>query len=58
VLGAVRDGGRSPDEILDRAYDTDLSGVRDLARATVVTHLRKLAHEGAVAWDGERARPA
>jgi glyoxylase-like metal-dependent hydrolase (beta-lactamase superfamily II) len=58
VLGAVRDGGRSPDEILDRAYDTDLSGVRDLARATVVAHLRKLAHEGAVAWDGERARPA
>ena len=52
---AVNTGCRTPDEIVDRAYEKDLSGVRDLAIATVVAHLEKLAVEGAIRWDGERA---
>lgn len=50
VLAAVESGARTPDEVLDRAYDKDLSGVRELARATVVAHLEKLDAEGRVAW--------
>ncbi|WP_101296241.1 MBL fold metallo-hydrolase [Halegenticoccus soli] len=52
VLAAVREGASDPDAILDAAYDKDLGGVRDLARATVVAHVEKLAHEGKVALDG------
>jgi len=55
VLAAVRDGAATTDEILEAAYDKDLSGVEDLARATVVAHLEKLAVESRVAWDGSRA---
>lgn len=54
VLAAVRDGARTLDEVLDAAYDKDLSGVRELARSTVAAHLEKLAVEGKVEWDGER----
>jgi glyoxylase-like metal-dependent hydrolase (beta-lactamase superfamily II) len=57
VLAAVRDGGRTVDEILDAAYETDLAGVRDLAGATVRAHLEKLDHERRVRWDGAIARP-
>jgi glyoxylase-like metal-dependent hydrolase (beta-lactamase superfamily II) len=57
VVAAVDAGARSPDAILDVAYEKDLSGVRDLARATVVAHLEKLAVEGCIAWDGSRAEP-
>ncbi|WP_254762911.1 MBL fold metallo-hydrolase [Natrinema marinum] len=57
VVAAVRDGAETLDGVLDAAYKKDLSGVRDLARATVVAHLEKLAVEGRVAWDGERATP-
>ncbi|MDS0473450.1 MBL fold metallo-hydrolase [Natrinema sp. 1APR25-10V2] len=57
VLEAVRAGAETLDAILDGAYDKDLSGVRDLARATVRAHLEKLAVEGRVAWNGERATP-
>jgi ribonuclease/clavin/mitogillin len=57
VLAAVRDGARTPDEVVDAAYDKDLTGVREYARSTVVAHLRKLAVEGDVDWDGERAAP-
>jgi glyoxylase-like metal-dependent hydrolase (beta-lactamase superfamily II) len=57
ILTAVRDGARTLDEILDAAYDKDLSGVRDLARTTAAAHLEKLAVEEKVAWDGERATP-
>jgi ribonuclease/clavin/mitogillin len=57
VAGAVDGGATSPDDIVDAAYDKDVSGVRDLARATVVAHLEKLAVEGRVRWDGERAAP-
>ncbi|QLK24894.1 MBL fold metallo-hydrolase [Natrinema zhouii] len=55
VLEAVTSGAQSLEEILESAYEKDLSGVRDLARATVVAHLEKLAVEGRVEWDGERA---
>ena len=58
VLAAVRGGATAMDEILDAAYDKDLSGVRDLARSTVAAHLEKLAVEGKVSWDGEAARHA
>ncbi|UPV99179.1 MBL fold metallo-hydrolase [Halorussus gelatinilyticus] len=58
ILGAVRDGATALDEILDFAYDKDLSGVRDLARTTTAAHLEKLAVEGKVAWDDERAKIA
>ncbi|PSP41884.1 hypothetical protein BRC66_02285, partial [Halobacteriales archaeon QH_2_66_30] len=57
VLAAVERGARTPDEIVERAYDKDVSHVYDLARATVVAHLEKLAVEDAVRWDGARARP-
>lgn len=55
VLAAVRNGARTPREIVQAAYDKDVSTVGDLARATVVAHLEKLAVEGTVAWDGTRA---
>ena len=55
VLAAVQAGAHSPDEILDLAYEKDLSGVQDLARATVVAHLEKLTVDGRLAWDGSRA---
>ena len=58
VRAAVEAGARTLDEVLDEAYDQDLTGVEDLARATVVCHLEKLAAEGTVTWDGERAAPA
>ncbi|QCW04510.1 MBL fold metallo-hydrolase [Natrinema pallidum] len=57
VLEAVTDGAETIGEILDGAYEKDLSGVRDLARATVRAHLEKLAVEGRIAWDGDRATP-
>ncbi len=57
VLAAVEAGAETPGEVVDAAYDKDLSGVRHLAVSTVVAHLEKLADEGRVAWDGERARP-
>ncbi|UPV73115.1 MBL fold metallo-hydrolase [Halorussus limi] len=58
VLAAVRGGATTLDEILDAAYDKDLSGVRDLARTTTAAHLEKLAVEGKVSWDGQRANAA
>lgn len=58
VRTAVDEGHETPDALLEAAYEKDLSGVRDLARATVVAHLEKLAVEGQVRWDGRRARPA
>lgn len=57
VRRAVRGGAETPDEIVDAAYEKDVSDVRELARLTVLAHLRKLAVEGRVEWDGERARP-
>ncbi|WP_335999964.1 MBL fold metallo-hydrolase [Halorientalis halophila] len=51
------EGARTVDEVLDAAYDKDLTGVRDLARATVAAHLEKLAVEMDLDFDGERATP-
>jgi len=36
------------DAVVDAAYEKDLTGVADLARATVVAHLEKLVAEGRV----------
>lgn len=55
ILAAVRGGAEMEDEILDRAYEKDLQGVRDLAIETVRAHLEKLAREGRIGWDGTRA---
>lgn len=55
VLAAVRAGNSDPAAIVETAYEKDISAVFDLARATVVAHLEKLAVEGTVAWDGTRA---
>lgn len=52
VEAAVADGYGTVSAICDRAYDKDLTGVRDLAEATVRAHLEKLAVEGRVVWDG------
>jgi glyoxylase-like metal-dependent hydrolase (beta-lactamase superfamily II) len=57
VLAAVRDGAGTPEEVVDAAYEKDVSTVRDLALATVEAHLEKLAVEGRIAWDGRRAGP-
>lgn len=57
VLAAVADGVATPTAITERAYEKDLSGVRDLAVATVIGHLEKLAADGQITFDGERARP-
>ena len=57
VRGAVDDGADTLEDILDAAYEKDLAGVRDLARGTVLAHIEKLAVEGAVSWDGDRAVP-
>ena len=57
VFEAVEAGAETIDSILGEAYVKDLSGVRDLARATVVAHLEKLAVDGRIEWDGKRAYP-
>lgn len=57
VLAAVRDGARIVGEVTDAAYEKDLSGVRDLAEATVIAHLEKLSVEGHLRWDGAEAHP-
>ncbi len=56
VLAAVREGATDLDAVLDGAYEKDLSGVRDLARATVQAHVEKLAVERRVAWNPETGR--
>jgi glyoxylase-like metal-dependent hydrolase (beta-lactamase superfamily II) len=57
VHAAVEGGARTVPAVTDAAYEKDLSGVRDLAEATVRAHLEKLAGEGHVEWDGEHTRP-
>lgn len=57
VLAAVDSGAETLDEILEAAYEKDLTGVRAMARATVLAHLEKLTVEGRVDWNGERAQP-
>lgn len=57
VLAAVRGGAEELAAVTRAAYDRDLSGVEDLARAATAAHLEKLARAGAIEWDGERAAP-
>lgn len=57
VRAAVEDGARTAAAVTDAAYEKDLAGVRRYAERTVAAHLEKLAVEGAVVWDGERATP-
>jgi ribonuclease/clavin/mitogillin len=56
VLRAVRDGARTLAAVTDAAYEKDISGVRRLAEGTVEAHMEKLAVEGIIEWDGERAK--
>jgi len=58
VLEAVRDGAGTAEQVVDAVYDADLGGARRFATLTTEAHLRKLAVEGDLAWDGERASPA
>lgn len=58
IEAVVNDGLAEITEVTERAYEKDISGVSDLARATVRGHLEKLAVEGRIDWDGTRARPA
>jgi ribonuclease/clavin/mitogillin len=51
VLAAVRGGAVDIDAVVDAAYDKDITGFEDLARATVVAHIEKLDVEGRVAFD-------
>jgi len=53
VRTAVEAGARTVAEVCDAAYEKDLTGVRDLAEATVWAHLEKLAVEGVLRWDPE-----
>lgn len=59
ILAAIEAGARDLDAVVAGAYDKDISGVRDLARATVIAHVEKLAHEGRVSWNpnAERVEP-
>jgi glyoxylase-like metal-dependent hydrolase (beta-lactamase superfamily II) len=57
ILAAVEAGAETVTEITRTAYDKDLSGVEDLARATARAHVEKLRVEGQLHWNGERATP-
>jgi len=57
ILAAVEAGNETVEAITEAAYEKDIAGVADLARATVRAHLEKLAVENAIQWAGERARP-
>ncbi|EMA60644.1 MBL fold metallo-hydrolase [Halorubrum kocurii] len=54
VLSAVEAGATDVDAVVDAAYEKDLTGVADLARATVAAHLEKLVAEGRIGreWAG------
>jgi ribonuclease/clavin/mitogillin len=55
IQNAVESGVSTVPAITDAAYEKDVSAVRSLAEATVEAHIEKLAVEGRVEWDGERA---
>lgn len=57
VKEAVDAGAETVPDIVEAAYDKDLTGVRDLAALAVRAHLEKLAEDGHVDWNGDRARP-
>jgi len=56
VLAAVRSGCETVDAIVESAYEKDLSGLEELAAQAVRAHVRKLASEGEIEWDGGCAR--
>lgn len=58
VEAAIFDGNQRLDDIVEAAYDKDISAVYDLARATVLAHVEKLAVESKITFDGDCARPA
>ena len=53
IIEAMASSAEDVGEIVDRAYDKDLSGLETAARETVIAHIRKLADEGRVRWDCE-----
>lgn len=53
ILDALEANAEDVDEIVDRAYEKDISAVYDLARKTVIAHIRKLDSDGLVRWDVE-----
>ena len=57
VVAAIDGGAADLDAVVDVAYEKDVSGVRDLARATVAAHVEKLVAEGRIdeAWGGRLA---
>jgi glyoxylase-like metal-dependent hydrolase (beta-lactamase superfamily II) len=57
VVAAIDGGAGDLDAVVDGAYEKDLSGVRDLALATVAAHVEKLVAEGRVdeAWGARLA---
>lgn len=57
VESAINSGAREPRAIVDMTYDKDLTGVEEAAVRTVKTHIAKLAVEGRIRWDGNRAEP-
>jgi DNA-directed RNA polymerase alpha subunit len=53
IIEAMAANAEDVDEIVELAYEKDISEVYDLARKTVVAHIRKLADEDRVRWDPE-----
>lgn len=56
LLGALRDGLRGEDELLDTAWADVPHGLRPLAAVTLAAHLDKLAGEGRLPADVQRPR--
>jgi len=57
IEATVQAGATTLAEIVDRAYEKDLSGLESAAERTVAAHLEKLAVESRVRWDGSTAGP-
>lgn len=57
VREAIANGARTVGDVVDAAYEKDVSHVRDLATATVRAHLEKLVVEGDIAWRDDRVEP-
>ena len=53
IVDAMAASAEEVDEIVDRVYDKDVSEVYELARQTVIAHIRKLHSEREVRWDPE-----
>ena len=57
ILAAVNDGSRTVDDIVEVVYADVDSALHPLAARNVVTHLRKLADDGRVQYDGTGVAP-